>query len=282
MEIRYDLLALFAAGVYFHHVLTSKCSKKDVDKRNASKNSVKEEEFQPLPRETVDSRGKFSEEDDLTLLQPMKAVHCIDNDGGIIVIGIAGGSGSGKTTLAKAIYENLGGDNVTFISHDSYYKDISHLSFEERSEQNFDHPDSLDTQLLVEHIKALKNKEEVSIPTYDYSTHSRLTSKEILPSRPIILVEGILIFTDPDLLELMDIRIFVDTDDDLRLIRRIQRDTIERGRSVKSVVQQYIKTVRPMHAQFVEPSMKNADIIVPYGINSVALDLVVRKLKSHL
>jgi len=200
--------------------------------------------------------------------------------GDVIVLGIAGGSGSGKTTLAKAIYESLGEMNITFISHDSYYKDLSHLTMKEREKTNFDHPDSLDTDLLVKHLIDLKNGEDVCIPCYDYATHSRKSSGTILPPRSIVLLEGILIFNDPNLYKLIDVKIFVDTDDDIRLIRRIQRDTVERGRTLKGVIAQYINTVRPMHLQFVEPSKRNADIIVPVGLNSVALDLVVSKLKS--
>lgn len=202
--------------------------------------------------------------------------------GGIIVIGIAGGSGSGKTTLAKAIYESIGEENITYISHDSYYRDLSHLKLSQREKQNFDHPDSLETSLLVEHVKILKSGAHCEIPTYDFKTHARRAETQPLIARAVILVEGILIFTDPALYELIDIRLFVDTDDDIRLIRRIQRDTIERGRTLPSVIKQYIDTVRPMHLQFVEPSKRNADIIVPVGLNSVALDLVVSKLKSHL
>lgn len=202
--------------------------------------------------------------------------------GNIIVLGIAGGSGSGKTTLARAIYETLGEENITYITHDSYYKDLSHLPKSEREKQNFDHPDSLETSLLVQHVKALKAKQQVTVPTYDYSSHTRRHVNEVLPPRPIILIEGILIFHDPELYDLMDIKIYVDTDDDIRIIRRIQRDTVERSRTLKSVINQYINTVRPMHLQFVEPSKRNADIIVPVGLNSVALDLVVSKLKLAL
>lgn len=200
--------------------------------------------------------------------------------GDVIVIGIAGGSGSGKTTLARAIYAQIGEDNCTYITHDSYYRDQSHLSHEESDKVNFDHPDTLETSLLIEHIKKLKDHLPVRIPTYDYATHSRLNGMEDLPSRPIVLVEGILIFSDPELLKLMDIKIYVDTDDDIRLIRRMQRDIIERGRSTESIIAQYLETVRPMHHQFVEPSKRNADIIIPVGLNSVALDLVVSRLRE--
>ncbi len=200
----------------------------------------------------------------------------------VIVIGIAGGSGSGKTTLANAIYKAIGKENISFLCHDSYYRDLSHLPMEQREKNNFDHPDSLETELLIEHILTLKNKQDVMVPTYDFSTHSRRIEQEHLAARPVVLVEGILIFSDPKLYSLLDIRIFVDTDDDIRFIRRVSRDTKERGRTLQGVIDQYISTVRPMHLQFVEPSKRNADIIVPVGLNSVALDLVVSRLKDHL
>ncbi len=199
---------------------------------------------------------------------------------GVTVIGIAGGSGSGKTTLAKAIYEAIGEEFITYIAHDNYYKDLTHLTMKERDERNFDHPDALDTSLLVEHIKSLKNGDNVSIPSYDFATHTRRAQWEILPTRPVVLIEGILIFADPALFSLMDMKIFVDTDHDIRLIRRIERDTTERGRTVEGVIEQYMNTVRPMHIEFVEPSKRNADIIVPVGLNNVAVDLVVSRLKS--
>lgn len=218
-----------------------------------------------------------------SLVAPLvERIDTTSENGGIIVIGIAGGSGSGKTTLAKAIYDTIGMENISFISHDSYYKDLSHLRIEDREKENFDHPNSLDTALLVEHVRALKRGQHVDVPTYDFKTHSRTNVTVPLVARPVILVEGILIFSDPALYNEVDIRIFVDTDDDIRLIRRLQRDTVERGRTLSSVINQYIRTVRPMHLQYVEPSKRNADIIVPVGLNSVALDLVVSKLKSHL
>ena len=202
--------------------------------------------------------------------------------GGIIVIGVAGGTGSGKTTLAKAIYDTIGEENITLLSHDYYYKDLSHLSPEKRGEQNFDHPNSLETSLLVKHVQQLKKGQSVPVPSYDYATHSRNPDFTVLPPRPVVMVEGILIFCHPELYNLIDIKIFVDTDDDIRLIRRIQRDTVERGRSLSGIINQYVNTVRPMHMQFVEPSKRNADLIVPVGLNSVALDLVVSRLKNHL
>lgn len=199
-----------------------------------------------------------------------------------IVIGVAGGSGSGKTTFARAIYDKFGAENITFITHDSYYKDLQHLTFDQRSEFNFDHPDSLDTSLLVEHIIALTNHKAVRIPTYDYSTHCRLEGLEELSAKPCILIEGILIFTSPELLDLMDVKIFIDTDDDIRLIRRMRRDISERARSMESVIEQYLKTVRPMHHEFVEPSKKKADIVIPEGLNVIALDLVITRLYHHI
>jgi uridine kinase len=218
-----------------------------------------------------------------TLLEPIVSkISSTQMRDEIIVIGIAGGSGSGKTTLSKAIYDAIGAENICYISHDSYYKDLSHLTLAERENYNFDHPLALDTPLLISHVKALKEKKTVHIPMYDFSIHTRRNETEILSPKPVILVEGILIFQEAALFEHFDIKIFVDTEDDIRLVRRIRRDTVERGRTIDSVLQQYIKTVRPMHLQFVEPSKRNADIIVPVGLNSVALDLVVSKLKSHL
>lgn len=219
----------------------------------------------------------------ISLVEPIvKKIDSTTSSGDIIVIGIAGGSGSGKTTLARAIYNAIGADNIAFLCHDSYYRDLSHLPMEQREKNNFDHPDSLETTLLIEHVKALKQRQDIQVPTYDFSTHSRTKVTEHVIARPVVLVEGILIFSDPDLYKLLDIRIFVDTDDDIRFIRRVSRDTVERGRTLDGVVQQYITTVRPMHLQYVEPSKRNADLIVPVGLNSVALDLVVSKLRSHL
>ncbi|GMH48933.1 hypothetical protein TrRE_jg2445, partial [Triparma retinervis] len=201
----------------------------------------------------------------------------------ILVVGIAGGSGSGKTTLAQAIYTALGKeDNVTFISHDSYYKDLSSWTMSERENQNFDHPNSLDTNLLVEHVRQLRAGQTASIPNYDFSTHSRTGEVTKASPKQVILVEGILIFAEPELTELLDVKIFVDTESDVRLIRRITRDCQERGRSLSQVLRQYTKTVRPMHIEFVEPSKRQADIIVPVGINSVALSLITDHLKTKL
>jgi len=198
-----------------------------------------------------------------------------------VVVGIAGGTGSGKTTFARAIVNIVGKDNVTFISHDSYYKAINHLSEEERNARNFDHPDALDTYLLVEHIKELKQNKAVCIPTYDFGTHCRVfDAKQDLFPQKVIIVEGILIFADPDLVKLLDIKVFVDMSADVRILRRLKRDMAERNRPMDSVVAQYIDTVRPMHDQFVEPSKLQADLIVPGVNNDVSADLVACKIKQ--
>lgn len=218
-------------------------------------------------------------------LTPLVDRLVVSKDGRLrpLVIGIAGGTASGKTTMSRAIYETIGPEHISYITHDCYYHDLSHLTHEERDEWNYDHPKALDTPLLIEHLKQLRDRQPVRIPTYDYTTHTRFPGEEELQPRAIILVEGILIFSEPLLVELMDIKIFVDTEDDIRLARRLQRDTLERERSVESVLMQYLKTVRPMHKQFVEPSKRVADIIVPDGgMNTVALDLVVSKLKYSL
>lgn len=199
-----------------------------------------------------------------------------------LIVGVAGGSGSGKTTLVKAITEILGNERASHLSHDSYYKDLRHLTIEERSKTNFDHPDSLDTELLTRHLTHLKSWQTVEIPVYDFKTHSRTEISMAMSPKPIIIVDGILIFSNPKLMELFDIKIFVDTSDDIRLIRRISRDTKERQRSVDSVIDQYQKTVRPMFQQFVEPSRLKADVIIPAdnGIQRVALEMCVSHLQE--
>lgn len=197
------------------------------------------------------------------------------------VIGVAGGSGSGKTTIAKNIVDMIGRDRVAWIQHDSYYRHRPELSFEERSGQNYDHPNSLETELMVSHIKDLLQGIPAAIPRYDFANHLR--SDEVVEAEPsrIILLEGILIFAEPDLLDLMDIKIFIDTDADVRFIRRLKRDMEERGRSMESVIEQYMDTVRPMHLQFVEPSKRMADVIIPEGgHNDIAMDMVVALLES--
>lgn len=200
-----------------------------------------------------------------------------------IVIGIAGGSGSGKTTIANEILERVGTQRIAFFPHDAYYKDLSHIPLSKRADVNFDHPDALDTELLIHHIKQIKSGNSIEFPVYDFKTHTR-TSKTIpLEYQPIIIVEGILIFVDPKLRDLFDVKIFVDTDSDIRFIRRLLRDISERGRTVASVIDQYQKFVRPMHLEFVEPSKRYADVIIPEGgFNVVALDMVVARIEELL
>ena len=200
-----------------------------------------------------------------------------------IVIGIAGGTGSGKTTVANVILDRVGADKIAFVAHDAYYKDLQNLSPSQRSLINFDHPDSLETDLMVEHIKALKASHPVDIPIYDFTTHSRTKQTHHIDPQPVILVEGILIFADASLRELFDVKIFVDTPADIRFIRRLERDLVERGRTVESVIQQYQSTVRPMHLEFVEPSKRYADVIIPEGgLNTVAMDMVVARIEELL
>jgi len=200
-----------------------------------------------------------------------------------IVIGIAGGSGSGKTTVAQEILARVGAEHIVFLPHDAYYKDFGNLSFSQRAAINFDHPDSLETSLLIEHIKQLKNGNPIKLPIYDFKTHSRTMKTILVEPQPVILVDGILIFAEPHLREMFDVKIFVDTADDLRFIRRLQRDISERGRTVNSVIAQYQQTVRPMHMEFVEPSKRYADVIIPEGgFNIVAMDMVVARVRSLL
>ncbi len=200
-----------------------------------------------------------------------------------IVVGVAGGSGSGKTTIAQAILQALGPEHVAHIPHDAYYYDLSHLPPTERAKRNFDHPDSLETSLLVQHLQMLKEGRAVEIPIYDFSTHTRRPQTHHVEPKPIILVDGILVLAEPTLRNLMDIKIFVDTDADIRFIRRLVRDIEERGRTMQSVIDQYLNTVRAMHLEFVEPSKRYADIIIPEGgFNTVALDMVISRLRSMI
>lgn len=199
------------------------------------------------------------------------------------VIGIAGGTGSGKTTIASKIKASVPAEAVTGIEHDSYYRDRTDLTYDERSELNFDHPDSLETELLVEHLARLRAGESVDMPIYDFTTHTRKTETRRAEPRPVIVVEGILVLAESKLRELMDVRLFVDTDADIRVFRRIRRDIEQRGRDFASIRDQYYKTVRPMHVQFVEPSKRWADVIIPEGgDNRVALDIITAKLRSVL
>ena len=200
-----------------------------------------------------------------------------------LIIGICGGTGSGKTTVANRILESVSADEVVFIQQDSYYRNINDLPLDYRNIANFDHPDALDNDLLVNHVRRLKAGEAVELPLYDFKTSARMNDTRHVESKPIVIVEGILIFSDPRLLEQMDIKVFVDTPDDVRFIRRLRRDLAERGRTVESVIEQYIATVRPMHMQFVEPSKRHADVIIPEGgHNLVSIDLLSGKIRERL
>lgn len=201
--------------------------------------------------------------------------------GKVFVIGVAGGSGSGKSTIARTVVEVVGHSNVTYIQQDSYYYDMHHLPVEVRSKLNYDHLDSIDNDLLITHLEQLKKGQGINKPIYDFKTHSRLEQTEPVPAKRVILVEGILVLAHEQLRDMMDIKIFVDTDSDIRLIRRISRDVGERGRSIDSVVDQYMSTVRPMHEKFVDPCKKFADLIIPEGgHNEVAMDMLITKIKS--
>ena len=200
-----------------------------------------------------------------------------------IIIGVAGGTGSGKTTVAHRVLEQVGWSRIAFIQHDSYYYDAANLPPEERARLNFDHPDSLETPLLVEHLKRLRSGRSVDIPVYDFRSHTRTQQTRHITPEPVILVEGILIFAERSLRELFDVKIYVDTDPDIRFIRRLTRDIQERGRSLDSVVHQYLTTVRPMHLEFVEPSKRHADVIIPEGgHNTVALEMVASRVQALL
>lgn len=200
-----------------------------------------------------------------------------------IVIGIAGGSGSGKTTVANKILDQVGADRIAYLPHDAYYRDLSHLPYARRIEVNFDHPDSLETELMGRHIMELKAWRAIDLPIYDFTHHRRTEQFIRVEPQRVILVEGILIFAEATLRELFDVKIFVDTDADLRLIRRIQRDISERGRTIENVIKQYLGTVRPMHLEFVEPSKRYADVIIPEGgFNEVAMDMVTTRIEALL
>lgn len=200
----------------------------------------------------------------------------------VIIIGIAGGTGSGKTTITRRIMQNFGGE-VSVIYHDNYYKAHHNMSYEERSKLNYDHPDAFDTELMISDLKKLKNGETIHSPTYDYTIHDRAAKTITVKPAKVIIVEGILIFENKELCDLMDIKIFVDTDADVRILRRIVRDVRDRGRSLDSVVNQYLNTVKPMHEQFVEPSKRKADVIIPEGgHNQVALEMVLQRVRAHL
>lgn len=200
-----------------------------------------------------------------------------------VVIGIAGGSGSGKTTVANVILERVGAHRIAYLPHDAYYRDLAHLPPNQRREVNFDHPNSLETDLLTEHVRQLKKGKSVDLPIYDFTNHTRTDRTVRVNPQRVIMVEGILIFAERALRELFDVKIFVDTDADIRFIRRLQRDISERGRTTETVVQQYLTTVRPMHLEFVEPSKRYADVIIPEGgMNAVAMDMVISRLEALL
>ena len=200
----------------------------------------------------------------------------------ILVIGIAGGTGSGKSTLTKQLVNHFG-DQITVLKHDDYYKAHDEMTYEERTHLNYDHPNAFDTDLMLQHLRQLKKGEPINCPIYDYTVHNRSRNFQVIQPRNVIIVEGILIFENKELCKEMDIKIFVDTDADIRIIRRIQRDVIERARSLESVISQYMNTVKPMHEEFVEPSKKNADIIVlEGGMNLVAMDMIKNRIRQHL
>jgi uridine kinase len=198
-----------------------------------------------------------------------------------LFIGIAGGSGSGKTTIAQSVVERLEG-RVALVQHDAYYRHMPQLSFEERTRVNYDHPASLETELLVKHLVALRSGEAIEKPVYDFANHLRSSETVLVAPAQVIIVEGILVLAEPDLRSELDLKIFVDTDPDLRLARRLERDIEERGRTVQSVIEQYFDTVRPMHLEFVEASKRYADLIIPEGYNSRAVATVVELIRSHL
>jgi uridine kinase len=201
----------------------------------------------------------------------------------VVVVAVAGGTGSGKTTVAEAIVARIGLDRIAYLQHDSYYRDLTNATEQALLHHNFDHPHALESELLAEHIRVLKAGQAVEVPIYDFTRHRRTTRTKRVEPRRVVLVEGILLFAEPELRSLFDIKIFVDTDADLRFLRRLQRDVRERARSVESVINQYLETVRPMHLEFVEPSKRWADLIIPEGgFNAVALDMVCARVEALL
>jgi uridine kinase len=199
-----------------------------------------------------------------------------------LIIGVAGGSGSGKTTIVNQIIKELGDIRVVVVPHDAYYKDNNHLPVEERAKLNYDHPDSLESHLLVKHLRELEEGREIEMPVYDYTIHARKPSGIIVKPAPVIIVDGILIFVEKALRDMMDVKIFVDTDSDIRFIRRLKRDTLERKRSIESIINQYLETVKPMHIAFVQPSQRYADIIIPRGHHTVSTGVVVQMIRQAI
>jgi uridine kinase len=223
----------------------------------------------------------------LTMLMPVTIATGIDGwptDGEVrpMVIGVAGGSGSGKTTIAHAVVDAAGADLVSLIQHDAYYRDLAHLELADRLKVNFDHPDSLETELLIHHLQELRSGRAVEVPVYDFSIHTRTAATVHVAAEAVVMVEGILVLAEPELRKQMDLRIYVDTDSDLRFIRRLSRDIEERERTVESVTNQYLSTVRPMHLQFVEPSKRYADIIVPDGYNHSVVGTITSMIRNFL
>ncbi len=200
-----------------------------------------------------------------------------------LVIGIAGGTGSGKTTVANVILKRVGKDHIAYLPHDAYYRELGDLPPDQKAAVNFDHPNSLETELMIDHINQLKAGIAIELPIYDFSTHSRTGETIRVEPHRVIIVEGILIFAEPDLRELFDVKLFVDTDADIRFIRRLTRDITERGRTTENVIHQYMTTVRPMHLEFVEPSKRYANVIIPEGgLNRVAMDMVIARVETLL
>jgi uridine kinase len=200
-----------------------------------------------------------------------------------VTIGVAGGTAAGKSTVATAIIDRAGAERIAIIPHDAYYRDLRQLPRAQREIINFDHPNSLETSLMIHHLEQLKQGKAVDIPVYDFTTHSRTNQTRRIEPQPVILVEGILIFAEPQLRDMLDVKIYVDADPDIRFIRRLERDVAERGRTVESVIEQYMTTVRPMHMKFVEPSKRYADVIIPEGgYNFIAIDMIATRIRALL
>lgn len=200
-----------------------------------------------------------------------------------MIIGICGGTGSGKTTLARRVIETVGRDDVILVEQDSYYRNLADMPLDERHQANFDHPDSIDSEMLMNHLKRLKRGQPIEMPIYDFKTHTRSDKTEHFDPKPVVIVEGILIFAELRIAELLDVKVFVDTPDDIRFIRRLRRDITERGRTVESVIAQYFATVRPMHFEFVEPSKRNADIIIPEnGKQEIGIEFICSKIREEI
>lgn len=200
-----------------------------------------------------------------------------------MIIGICGGTGSGKTTIARRIMEAVKGESVILVEQDSYYRNLEDMPLDARRQTNFDHPDSIDSEMLVNHLKRLKGGQFIEMPIYDFKTHTRKPETEHIEPKSVVIVEGILIFSEPRILNLLDVKVFVDTPDDIRFIRRLQRDITERGRTAESVIAQYYATVRPMHFEFVEPSKRNADLIIPEGSNlDIGIEFICSKIREEV